>query len=122
MPVNLFSFRISSAYDTLPFPSHLKKWKLTTKPSCFLSNEDTYTTSHILGACKVALSQGKFTFHHDSVLRIIITNIKSFIKDIKSTVPTSRQSIKIKFVRKGTIIFFFSQWDITSGIRLGLAR
>ena len=101
MPVNLSSFCISSTYDTLPSPSNLKRWKLTTEASCFLCNKDTCTTSHILGACKVALSQGRFTFRHDNVLRIIITNIRSSIMNIKSTVPTSKQPIKIKFVKKG---------------------
>ena len=102
MPVNLTSFCISSTYDTLPSPSNLKRWKLTTEASCFLCNKDTCTTSHILGACKVALSQGRFTFRHDNVLRIIISNIRSSIKTIKSSVPSSKQPIKIKFVKKGT--------------------
>ena len=107
MPVNLSSFCISSTYDTLPSPSNLKRWKLTTEASCFLCNKDPCTTSHILGACKVAckvlpLSQRRFTFRHDNVLRIIITNIRSSIKNIKSTVPASKQPIKIKFVKKGT--------------------
>ena len=90
MPVNLSSFCISSTCDTLPSPSNLKRWKLTTEASCFLCNKDPCTTSHILGACKVALSQGRFTFRHDNVLRIIITNIRSSIKNIKSTVPASK--------------------------------
>ena len=125
MPVNLSLFYISSSYDTLPSPSNLKRWKLTTKASCFLCNKDTCTTSHIPGACKVALSQGRFTFRHDNFLRIIITNITSSIKNIKSTVPNSKQPIKIKFVKKGTRAKkqkFFSKWNITSGIRLGLVR
>ena len=100
MPVNLTSFCISSTYDTLPSPSNLKRWKLTTEASCFLCNKDTCTTSHILGACKVVLSEGRFTFHHDIVLRIIISNIRSSSKTIKSSVPSSKQPIKIKFVKK----------------------
>ena len=102
MPVNLSSFCISSTYDTLPSPSNLKRWKVTTEASCFLCNKDTYTTSHILGACKVALSQGRFTSCLDNVLRIIISNIRSSMKNIKSSVPTSKQPIEIKFVKKGT--------------------
>ena len=77
MPVNLTSFCILPIYDTLPTPSNLKRWKLTTETSCFLWNKDACTTSHILGACKVALTQGRFIFFHDSVLRIIISNIRS---------------------------------------------
>ena len=102
MPVNLSSFCISSTYETLPSPSSLKRWKLTTEASCFLCNKDICSTSHILDACEVALSQGRFTFRHDHVLRIIITNARSFIKNIESTVPTSKQPIKIKFVKKVT--------------------
>ena len=102
MQVNLSSFWISSTYDTLPSPSNLKRWKLTTEASCFLCDKDTCTTSHILGAYKVALNQGRFTFDHDNVLRIIITNKRSSMKNIKSTVPTTKQAIKIKFVKKGT--------------------
>ena len=100
MPVNLTSFCISSTYDTLPSPNNL-----TTEASCFLCKKDTCTTCHILCACKVALSQGRFTFHHDNVLRIIIiSKIRSSMKTIKSSVPCSKQPIKIKFVKKGTIL------------------
>ena len=100
MPVNLTSFCISSTYDTLPSPSNLKRWKLTTEASCFLCNKDMCTTSHIIGACKVTLSQGRFTYRHDNVLRIVISNIRSSIKTIKSSVASSKQPIKIKFVKK----------------------
>ena len=120
-----FIFHIIT-YDTLHFPSNLKRWKLTTEASCFLSNKDTCTTSHILCACKVVLSQGRFTFRHD--LRIIISNVRSSIKNIKSSVPTSNHPIKLKFVKKGTRVKnngkkqFFSQWDFISIIRLGFVR
>ena len=90
-----------------------------------LCNKDTCTTSHILGACKVALSQGRFTFRHDNVLRIIISNIRSSIKTIKSSVPSSKQPIEIKLVKKRNHSKnqkFFFQWVITSGIRLGVVR
>ena len=102
MSVNLTSFCISSTYDTLPSPSELKRWKLTNEASCFLCNKDTCTTSDILGACKFALSHGRFTFRHDNVLRIIISNIRSSVKNIKSSVPTLKQPIIIKFVKKRT--------------------
>ena len=121
MPVNLTSFSISSIYDTLPSPRNLKRWKLTTEASCFPCNKDTCTTSHILGECKVALSQGRFTVCHDNVLRIIISNTRSSIKHIKSSVPTSKQPIKIKFVRKGTRVKNKSS-SPSGSIRLGLVR
>ena len=39
---------------------------------------------------------------HENFLRIVISNIRSSIKTIKSSVPCSKQPIKIKFVKKGT--------------------
>ena len=60
------------------------------------------TASHILGACKVALRQKRFTLLHENVLRIIINNIRSSIKNIKPSLPTSKQPMKIKFVKRET--------------------
>ena len=54
-----------------------KRWKITNEAYCFLCNKDACTTSHILGACKVDLSQGRFTFHYDNILKIIISNSRS---------------------------------------------
>ena len=102
IPVNLTLFCISWTYDTLPSPSNVKRRKLASEASCFLYKKDACTVSHILDACEVALNQGRFAFHHDNVLRIIISNIRSSIKNIKFSVPTSEQPIKIKFVKKGT--------------------
>ena len=85
-----------------PLQAILLLRKLTTEASCFLCNKDTCTTSHILGACKVALSQGRFTFHLDNVLRIIISNIRSSVRNTKSSVPTSKQLTKVKFVKNPT--------------------
>ena len=93
MPVHFSSICISLTYDTLPSPNSLT-WSLC--------NEDISTVSHILAVFKVALSQGRFTFHHANIVRIIISNIRSFIKNIKSTVPTLKQLIKRKYVKKGS--------------------
>ena len=59
------------------------------------------TTAHILGAGKVSLQQGRYTFQQDNVLHKIIESGKSFILKIKQTVPISPKS-SIKFVKKGT--------------------
>ena len=70
---------------------------------------------------KVALSQGRFTFHH--VLRIITNNIRPSIKKFKSAVHTLKQAVEIKFEERGTRVKkqkFFYQRDITLNIKLGL--
>ena len=84
--------------------------------SCIIKIHELYLT-FLVGTSKVVLSQGRFTFQHDSVLRITISNVRSFYKNIKSTVPLSKQPIKMKSVKKGTKVKnkkqkFFPQWDL----------
>ena len=101
MPANLISFCLASTYDTLPSPANLKRWRITTETMCTLCSKDVCTTAHILGACKVSLQQGRYTFRHDTVVHEVIEVLKTFILNIKDTVPISPRS-SIKFVRKGT--------------------
>ena len=66
---SLLSFCLDGTCDTLTSLSNLHSWCIHSEPSCYLCSKAVRTTSHILGACKVAaLQQGKFTYHHDSVL------------------------------------------------------
>ena len=76
MPANLTSFCLASTYDTLPSPANLKRWRITTETMCTLCSKDVCTTAHILGACKVSLQQGRYTFRHESVLREVIEVLK----------------------------------------------
>ena len=101
MPANLTSFCMEFTYDTFPSPANLKRWRTTTEAMCTLCSKDVCTTAHILGACKVSLQQGRYTFRHDTVLRGVIEVLKTLILNIKDTVPISPKS-PIKFVRKGT--------------------
>ena len=99
-PANLISFCIGATYDTLPSPSNLQRWKIITEPACFLCPKKYCTTAHILGACPVALKQGRFTFRHDSVLREIVNSLRNFISKPFS-LPTKRREKFIHFVKPG---------------------
>ena len=55
--------------------------------------------AHILGACKVALQQGRSTFRHDTVLHQVIEALETFISNIKEAVPISAKSSTM-FVKK----------------------
>ena len=105
MPLNLTSFCLASTFDTLSSPTNLKRWRVTAEAKCTLCSKDVCTTTHILGACKVSLQQGKYTFRHsdihDTVLRKTVESLKSFVLNITQTVPISPKS-SIKFVKKGT--------------------
>ena len=101
MPANLTSFCLASTFDTIPSPTNLKRWRITTEAMCTLCSKDVCTTAHILGACKVSLQQGRYTFRHDTVLHKVIESLKSFIINIKQAVPISPESSS-KFVKKVT--------------------
>ena len=89
MPANLTSFCLASTCDTLPSPTNLKRWRITTEAMCTLCSKDVCTTAHILGACNVALQQGRYTFRHDTVLHQVIEALQTFISNIKEAVPIS---------------------------------
>ena len=58
------------------------------------------TSAHILGACKVSLAQGRFTYRHDSVLTEIVSSLNTFLDTYEphpSPVP-----FKINFVKAGS--------------------
>ena len=99
MPPNLLSFCLASTFDVLPSPSNLKRWRICTEASCSLCHKNICTTAHVLGSCKVALSQGRFTFRHDSVLSDIVESLKSFLLELPQTAP--HKANKIAFVKQG---------------------
>ena len=57
------------------------------------------TAAHILGACKVALSQGRFTFRHDSVLTDLTDTLNAFIANLAAHPPKLNNGIQ--FVKAG---------------------
>ena len=99
-PANLTSFCLASTCDPFPSPTNLKRRRITTEAMCTLCSKDVCTTAHVLGACKVALQQGRYTFRHDTVLHQVIEALQTFISNIKDAVPISAKS-SIIFVKKG---------------------
>ena len=83
----------------LPSPSNLKRWRLMTESSCFLCRKSICTSAHILGACKIVLHQGRFSFRHDKVLCALVVIWKNFLSSYK---PNKSCVINfINFVREG---------------------
>ena len=99
MPSSLISFCLGATFDTLPSPSNLKRWRLITKSSCFLCGKSICTSTHILGACKFVLHQGRFSFRHDKVLRELVVILKNFLSSCKSSKFSDINFIN--FVREG---------------------
>ena len=62
------SFILRSAYDLLPSNANLVKWGKSEDPSCPLCN-GRQTVEHVLSSCKTALTQGRYTWRHNQVLK-----------------------------------------------------
>ncbi|GFR89973.1 guanylate cyclase [Elysia marginata] len=62
------SFLIRSVYDLLPSNANLVRWGKKDDPTCPLCH-GRQTTEHVLSSCKVALSQGRYTWRHNRVLQ-----------------------------------------------------
>ena len=63
-----FSFLLRSVYDLLPSPANPCRWGLTTDPKCSLCDKPG-TLENVLSSCSTALTQGRYRWRHDSVLR-----------------------------------------------------
>ena len=97
MHSSLISFCLGATFDTLPSPSNLKRWRLITESSCFLCGKSICTSAHILGACKIALHQGGFSFRYDKVLCELVVILKNFLSSYK---PINHVINFINFVRE----------------------
>ena len=78
LPSSMISFCLGATFDT-PSASNLKRWRLITESSCFLCGKSICTSAHILGACKTALHQGRFSLRYDKVLCEFVVILKVFL-------------------------------------------
>ena len=62
------SFILRSVYDLLPSNANLVKWGMSQDPTCPLC-DGKQTVEHVLSSCKTALSQGRYTWRHNQVLK-----------------------------------------------------
>ena len=62
------SFLIRSVYNLLPSNANLVRWGKKEDPTCRLC-QGRQTTEHVLSSCKIALSQGRYTWRHNRVLQ-----------------------------------------------------
>ena len=99
MPKSLLSFCLNSTFDTLPSPANLSRWNIDANNTCFLCKNSPCTSAHILGACRISLNQGRYTFRHDSVLKVIFNYISAFLSSKGPSKP--KRIHEVKFVKPG---------------------
>ncbi len=72
---NMLSFAIRATYDVLPSPTNLNLW-FGENPAC-LHCLAPRTLKHILVGCKTSLTQGRYTWHHNQVLKYLAATLES---------------------------------------------
>ena len=92
-------FVLGATFDTLPSPTNLKRWHITTEEDCSLCSVKVCTTAHVLSGCKVALSQGRYTFRHYSILRVLHNSLSKFLSLISPV--KACPSLSSCFVKQG---------------------
>ena len=79
IPQGVLKFAVNAGVNTLPTSDNLKRWGKRVNDRChFCGNIETL--AHILSNCSTALTQGRFTWRHNSVLRSIIEFIQPNLK------------------------------------------
>jgi hypothetical protein len=91
-------FLLRSVYDLLPTPANLCRWGLTESALCPLCDK-TGTLRHVLSACQVALSQGRYGWRHDKVL-MELADILERVRQTKRD-PGGPKANMISFVKTG---------------------
>jgi len=88
---------LRSVYDVLPSPTNLCIWGLAENPNCKLCGKPA-NLEHVLSSCSVALSEGRYTWRHDQVLRVIADVLD---KARRGKHPTQAKVQFINFRRAG---------------------
>ena len=82
-------FALQATTNTAPTPLNLRRWgHQSVDPSCQLCGRPA-SLRHILNGCPSALNQGRYTWRHDSVLRILKRHLLSFWQS-----PLTQNTIK----------------------------
>ena len=80
IPQGVLKFAVNAGVNTLPSSDNLKRWGKRVSDRCpFCGNIETL--AHILSNCTTALTQGRLTWRHNSVLCSIIKVIQPILKD-----------------------------------------
>ena len=76
VPRGILSFALPSVTNTLPSPDNLRRWGKRNVSRCSLC-QNNVTLQHIINFRSVALNQGRFTWHHNSVLLYLAQSLIS---------------------------------------------
>ena len=93
-----FQFVFKAVYDLLPTPQNKNLWFRTDQHNCHLCG-GIGTLDHILSGCKISLTQGRYRWRHDKVLRELGYWVDEKRKSINN-MPLKKRSWT-KFIKAG---------------------
>ena len=80
VPQGVLKFALNAGINTLPTLDNLKRWGKRVNDRCsFCGNIETL--AHVLSNCLTALTQGRLTWRHNSVLSSMINLIRPHLKN-----------------------------------------
>ncbi|XDV11573.1 hypothetical protein PO909_000474, partial [Leuciscus waleckii] len=101
MEANRLSFIIRATYDVLPSPTNLHLW-YGEDPACPQCAAPA-TLKHILVGCKTSLTQGRYTWRHNQVLRCLADELENKRVTTNATPLNAQTTIprRTTFMREG---------------------
>lgn len=101
MEANRLSFILRATYDVLPSPTNLHRW-YGEEPACPLCAAPA-SLKHILVGCKASLTQGRYTWRHNQVLKSLAAELESkrVIANAMPPNPKPAAPREVVFVREG---------------------
>ena len=101
MESNRLSFIIKATYDVLPSPTNLHLW-YGEDPAC-LQCAAPANLKHILVGCKSSLTQGRYTWRHNQVLKCLAAELEKMRVTTNAMPPNAQSTFPriTTFVREG---------------------
>jgi len=95
-------FMLNATMDTCPSPANLERWKQIHLGRCELCGSLSGNLQHILNVCSVALRTHRYTWRHDSVLKIVEQYVQIAVNRAKALRKKGgRPTHTINFVKVG---------------------
>ena len=95
--ITSLKFLVKSVYDLLPTPANKNVWFGSDEKCLLCGNESNL--NHVLASCNVALSQGRYRWRHDQVLKEIAKLTEERVTN--SQLQPLTQQNAISFVKEG---------------------
>ena len=74
LPKGILPFALKATTNTLNTPDNLRRWGMKKLANCSLCGNHC-TLLHILNYCSISLTQKRFNWRHDSVLKVLTTTL-----------------------------------------------